>query len=40
LLPVLASDESSIVTGSLLVTDAGGMAVDAAALAFDDEGIR
>jgi meso-butanediol dehydrogenase/(S,S)-butanediol dehydrogenase/diacetyl reductase len=31
----LASDESSIVTGTMLVADGGGLAVDVASLAFD-----
>jgi meso-butanediol dehydrogenase/(S,S)-butanediol dehydrogenase/diacetyl reductase len=34
----LASDESSIVTGSILVADGGGTAVDVASLALDTEG--
>lgn len=32
----LASDESSIVTGTMLVADGGGLAVDVASLAFDE----
>ena len=32
----LASDESSIVTGTVLVADGGGLAVDVAELAFED----
>jgi NAD(P)-dependent dehydrogenase (short-subunit alcohol dehydrogenase family) len=35
----LASDASSIVTGSVLVADGGGTAVDVASLAFDEEGL-
>jgi meso-butanediol dehydrogenase/(S,S)-butanediol dehydrogenase/diacetyl reductase len=34
----LASDESSIVTGSVLVADGGGMAADIATIPFDHEG--
>jgi NAD(P)-dependent dehydrogenase (short-subunit alcohol dehydrogenase family) len=34
----LASDESSIVTGSMLVADGGGTAVDVAGLVFDELG--
>lgn len=35
----LASDASSIVTGSVLVADGGGTAVDVGSLAFDEEGL-
>ncbi len=35
----LASDAASIVTGSVLVADGGGTAVDVASLAFDEEGL-
>jgi meso-butanediol dehydrogenase/(S,S)-butanediol dehydrogenase/diacetyl reductase len=34
----LASDDASIVTGTVLVADGGGLAVDVAELVFDEEG--